>query len=140
MQSFCKRILLQGWQMKVIDIDKCAHMTSSHLECKNCLAFKTKRKPSLITNGENTMHQLGWKFGMYLSLQYQKQGYTFRKNVENLVNCGDGAHKDAFIFLNTFFRDCLNLYHCLLLGVGCKCDVIKREQRDISRTTRVQKH
>ena len=51
-----------------------------------------------------------------------------------------GAQKDAFVFFNAFFRDCLNLYHCLLLGVGCKCDVIKREQRDISRTIRVQKH
>ena len=59
----------------------------------------------------------------------------FRKNMKNLVILGGGAHKDVFIFLGL-----LALYDSLLLGVGCKCDVIKREQRDISRTIRVQRH
>lgn len=78
--------------MKVIDIDKCAHMTSSHLERKNCLAFESKRKPSLITNSfrGNTIHKLGWGLGIYLFLQYQKYGYTFRKNMEDLVIWGAG--------------------------------------------------
>ena len=86
--------------MMVIDIDKCAHMTSSHLECKNCLAFESKRKPPFIRKSfrENTMHQLGWGLIPAISevgLHVQEKHGKSRK-------LGGGAHKDAFIFSTPF--------------------------------------